>query len=488
MNLSENLKKIRKDNNLSQEQLAEQLGVSRQSVSKWESGQAYPEMDKMLQLCQLFNLNIDELLNQDLKEVNNEKQSKNNINKFIDDFLDYVTKTVDMFSGMKFKDKFKCLFEQGILISIIFIVLLIIGLIGSNIFSNLISFMPDKIYYIIHSLFESLYYLIALVFGIILVLHIFKVRYLDYYVIVKEEKPLKEDKKEVIQDDKKVVIEPKKETIVIRDPKHSGYKFISGLLRILLFSFKVLIGSIGITFCLSLIGLVILLALAFTISQTGMFFIGLLLCLISCIVVNIIVLVFIYNFIVSRKNKTNKLAISFLLSLLVLGVGIGFMFIGISKFEIVDSTNEEYYFNSTKTFEMDDDLFFYSYTGNIEYIESDNKNIEVVFKSSSFYDLEFTKVENGYYISNYFVGLNKFEVINTILKDFNDKKIVDYYDNKIYIYTTKENIEILENNLLDYWDFVNERNYQDVINDYERQINLLNDRINELENSCNIDC
>ncbi len=59
MNFSDNLKKIRKDNNLSQEQIAEKLGVSRQAVSKWESGLAYPEMDKMIQLCQMFNLNID---------------------------------------------------------------------------------------------------------------------------------------------------------------------------------------------------------------------------------------------------------------------------------------------------------------------------------------------------------------------------------------------------------------------------------------------
>ena len=60
-NFSDNLKKIRKDNNLSQEQLADQLGVSRQSVSKWESSQAYPEMDKVLQICEMFNLNVDEL-------------------------------------------------------------------------------------------------------------------------------------------------------------------------------------------------------------------------------------------------------------------------------------------------------------------------------------------------------------------------------------------------------------------------------------------
>ena len=63
MNLADNLKKIRKDNNLSQEQLAEKLGVSRQAVSKWESGISYPEMDKVIQICNLFNLNINELIN-----------------------------------------------------------------------------------------------------------------------------------------------------------------------------------------------------------------------------------------------------------------------------------------------------------------------------------------------------------------------------------------------------------------------------------------
>ena len=80
MKLSENLKNIRKENNLSQEQLAEKLGVSRQAVSKWESGQSYPEMDKVLLICKLFNYNMDELMNENIKEVEENKQSKNNIN------------------------------------------------------------------------------------------------------------------------------------------------------------------------------------------------------------------------------------------------------------------------------------------------------------------------------------------------------------------------------------------------------------------------
>ena len=70
---SENLKKIRKDNNLSQEQLADELGVSRQAISKWESAAAYPEMDKIITLCDRFNLNIDDLLHKDIREVKGEE-------------------------------------------------------------------------------------------------------------------------------------------------------------------------------------------------------------------------------------------------------------------------------------------------------------------------------------------------------------------------------------------------------------------------------
>lgn len=48
MTLGDKISKLRKDNNYTQEQLAGILGVSRQSVSKWESNLAYPETDKLL--------------------------------------------------------------------------------------------------------------------------------------------------------------------------------------------------------------------------------------------------------------------------------------------------------------------------------------------------------------------------------------------------------------------------------------------------------
>ena len=65
MILAEKILKLRKENGMSQEELAEKLNVSRQSVSKWESAAAYPELDKILELAKLFGVTTDYLLKDD---------------------------------------------------------------------------------------------------------------------------------------------------------------------------------------------------------------------------------------------------------------------------------------------------------------------------------------------------------------------------------------------------------------------------------------
>ena len=157
MNLSENLKKIRKDNNLSQEDLAEKLGVSRQSVSKWESGAAYPEMDKVLELCKLFNLNIDELLNQDIKEVEQNRQSKSTINKYIDSFLSYISKSVNLFISMKFKSKIKLIFEEFMIGLILTIMAILLGELLNAVYSNVFTYLPDIVFLPIRNILEAVY-------------------------------------------------------------------------------------------------------------------------------------------------------------------------------------------------------------------------------------------------------------------------------------------------------------------------------------------
>lgn len=87
MSLGENLQFLRKKENITQEQLAEKLDVSRQSISKWESDTTYPEMDKLMQLCQMFHCSMDDLLQKDVSTL------------YVEDKADY-DKHMNTFSKM----------------------------------------------------------------------------------------------------------------------------------------------------------------------------------------------------------------------------------------------------------------------------------------------------------------------------------------------------------------------------------------------------
>ena len=79
MALSEKLYLLRKKSGLSQEQLAEQLNVSRQAISKWESGQSVPESDKLLSISSYFNVSLDYLMKEEeISENATTHEQKNN--------------------------------------------------------------------------------------------------------------------------------------------------------------------------------------------------------------------------------------------------------------------------------------------------------------------------------------------------------------------------------------------------------------------------
>ena len=62
MDLGRKIQELRRGQGLSQERLAEQMAVSRQAISKWESGGAIPEVDKLIQLARFFGVTVDDLL------------------------------------------------------------------------------------------------------------------------------------------------------------------------------------------------------------------------------------------------------------------------------------------------------------------------------------------------------------------------------------------------------------------------------------------
>ena len=71
MSFAENLKQLRKEKHLSQEELAEILDVSRQAVSKWEQGNGYPEVEKLLILSSKLNISLDSLMSTEIAQETN---------------------------------------------------------------------------------------------------------------------------------------------------------------------------------------------------------------------------------------------------------------------------------------------------------------------------------------------------------------------------------------------------------------------------------
>ena len=62
MKFNENLKYLRKKEGITQEELAEKLSVSRQSVTKWESGQSLPDIEKIKEIAYMFSVSVDSLV------------------------------------------------------------------------------------------------------------------------------------------------------------------------------------------------------------------------------------------------------------------------------------------------------------------------------------------------------------------------------------------------------------------------------------------
>ena len=468
-NFAENLHKIRKENNLSQEDLAEKLGVSRQAISKWESASAYPEMDKIIALCDLFNLNIDDLLHKDIKEIKGEENARKNLNKYIDDFLKFITDTVNLFSNMTFKSKIKCLLEEFIIGLVLCFIVGIIYCFSNYIFISLFNFLPYQIYTFIVSLLNALVLIFFIVVSIIIFIHIFKTRYLDYYdreVVEKEEVITKEigTKKEVNYEDKH---------IIIRDPKHSEYKFINGLFKCIIYFIKFFSICIAFGLCLTLIMLFATLGFTFLLYKTGLFFVSLLGLIISSGVINIILILVLLNFIYNRQNDKKKIIWSFIIALITFGLSCGLLGVSILDFNVVK--NFDGMLKSEKLeFEMTDNLFFESFVAddNINYVEKNIDNIIVDCSVYNLYNIDY--YENDNIIHLYSSIGNPMIIIRDFIDKLNNKEILDINSDiqKVTIYASKENIQKLQDN---------ENNFYQKQKDRDDEISYYENRIYELE-------
>ena len=497
--LANNLRKIRKENNLSQEQLAYELGVSRQAISKWESGNAYPEMEKIIQICDRFKVNIDDLLNNDISQVKEEEIAKSNLNKYIDDFLNFITDTINLFCNMSFKTKIKCLFEQfliAIVLAIIFFFLggFIIMILGG--FLNRI--LPVSLYYILYDFVQSIYFVLAFIIAIIIIVHIFKVRYLNYYSKLKVEVETFDNSStnsektvlnENIDKQNKILFKKNESKIIIRDDKHSDYHFLKILATLVIIMIKALALLFTSSLLFILICLIMMSIMALTIMKSGVFFVGILLGLLSAIIFILNIIIWLLNFVCNHKTDKRKLVYTFITSTIIFGISCGIIFIGTLNFNVSKVAISRNLKQDVLTLPMEDNLFFDTHI-NIEYIESENTDIKMEYTINKECDLAYdlTSFEGFKRVNFWGYCANPMALVRQVIDNLNNKVIADI-NNDIYdvkIYTSKENISKLKQNSEAYDTKLNMLNdsityYRSKIEEYEEKFWEYEEKIRDYE-------
>lgn len=453
MRFSEKLSKLRKKHNLSQEQLAEKLNMSRQAVSKWESGSSYPDMATIIEICKILNCTINDIMDDDVIDKKTSTQ-KVSINDLINDFLSFITKSYNMFYSMSWSEKFKFIFEMGIIILCLMFLISFIGKILSALLFGLIGHSTSGI--IIDYIFRFLnftYLTVTFVLSIIIFIHLFKIRYLDYYITI-EDKNVSKKKIEVPVDNKEQNL--KKEKVIIRDPKHSSYNFFNSLTKFLSICFKVFLSMVLFLFLISFSLFVCLIIYSLFLLNTHALFLGIIIFSIGCLAINYAVLDFGYSLLFSLKKKIKLYFIILIVGLSLIGIGLA-----VTLFK---GTNLEYNHLEPNLLEqkelvinMEDNLIISFINRNVDVIFEERNDLKFELFCSEFYECKLYNYTAGLYetdglfnIYEYNTNLNPSLIYKKVIQGFKENKTysIDINNNiKFKLYISEHNYNKLLENL-----------------------------------------
>lgn len=466
MKFCDKLAKLRKNNNLSQEQFADKMGVSRQAVSKWESGASYPDMDKILTMCKILNCNLDDILDDGVIGDTKTSNNKINFNSYFSDFLNFITKSYNMFWSMKFKEKIKCLFELFLIFIILFVLGMIVYSLLYGLILNNISSLP-VVGYITSNLFDPLILVALIILGIVIFLHLFKIRYLDYFITVEDnsvkekslEKALNDEK---IIDNKKYIVERPKEKVVIRDPKHSCFNFFNVFGRIILYIIKFFVIIFTVPLIIFIIMMVAAGAVSISFIKYGILFLFIFLAIFGILLISFIIIYFVYNFIFNREIKFKLMFILFVTGLVLIGSGAGMSAVKFMDYEYNEISNNRLEIKEEQIAMKDNIIISNSYV-NINYTIDDSiENIKLKITAPKGYNSSlYTHVSDKYeiYHINY-DGFNFFEAYDYIKEDLK-KHQISKFENVVTVdvYVSKKNYDTLMKNLEDYQNNYDEYEY-----------------------------
>ena len=327
MKFGDKLIELRKKNGYSQEELAEKLGVSRQSVSKWESNNTYPETDKIIQIANLFDCSMDDLINDKVTNVESTlRKNRNNVRKIWNSFLDFITNTIDMFSQMKFSEGFKCI----IVMLILGLILLLFGnIICKSLAGNLaglFSFISIEFVQGLREILKSIFFLIWFVISTIIFIHTFKIKYLNNYTNTKTEKIQKEEK---ITKDGVVFVKNENE-------KEQPFLFLETLAKIAIIFIKIIVGFIVLGTIFSTIGLVIANVITIAAITTNILFLWISLLLLAAVIASILIIVLLIKFIFNKKVNVPVSIIIFISCVVLSGLSIGMIVLQARNIELIE--------------------------------------------------------------------------------------------------------------------------------------------------------
>ena len=486
MKFGDKLIALRKKAGLSQEDLAAKLKVSRQSVSKWESNNTYPETDKIVQICNIFDCSMDDLINENVTDLNHmERKNKNSFSITIDSFLGFITKSIDMFASMKFTSGLKCVIELAIVILILMISGMVVVSILTTILMQLFSFVPQDIFNIIESVLNGLLLIIWFIISVIILIYTFKIRYLDYFEKVKgkskENVPSHTDEKEPITI-------KNTEQIVIRDPKDQPFAFLSVLSKVVIWCFKFFVMWIALGFVFTLVALIVSFVVVLPLSICSMIFCGAEIGLFGAIVINVLVVLFLIYFIMNKKVNIKVFTIVFIGALFVLSIGIGISVLGFKNVEVKDETFilEKKPYHTELTYY--DNLLLIDGHDQYELVVDDSMPLDHIIMST-YYDAKLSEIVP---VKTQFYGMDQYRLdynnkqmnfkllYDTFIKDLKNNVIRNYSwsSSSIEIKASNETIQKILNNAAKVYFFDQEKTENGLL------IDNIEFRIDEDTNYC----
>ncbi|NLE30965.1 helix-turn-helix domain-containing protein [Candidatus Dojkabacteria bacterium] len=328
MSIRKNLEYLRKQKKLSQEELAYKLGVSRQAVSKWESGAAFPETEKMMSICKIFDCSLDDLINGDIAQLEIDKDRKYTFNDLVNEVTDIVSRTFNMFDNMTLKSIFRFGFEMIIL----FLIILLLHIPFSYLFSlgnNVLQNINGNISNLFISIWKLITEVVYIVVAVVSFVYIYKIRFLDKFEIAKKEdrKP-QESKEEVVKEE---IVDKKGRKVEIRRYDFGLFSFIG---KVALFFIKCFTAFISLPIIFLLFASVASVLIGIVLMFNGVIFIGVIIFLLSLIVFTISLLYILYNFIVNHRSDWQKIFIFFVACVVGFGIGAGLSVLEFSKMKI----------------------------------------------------------------------------------------------------------------------------------------------------------